>query len=86
MNWEPTLVNYLRLIPGRTGIPLSYVIRRRATPSAAQLIGPILDNYITHAPLVGDTFNFDSQSVHTLILTFIVEYPEIESDSEDSYK
>ena len=34
-DWDPTFVNYLRQIPGRTGIPLSYIVRRTATPAIA---------------------------------------------------
>ena len=55
-DWEPTLVKYLRLTPGSTGIPLSYIVRRAATPPAAPIIGPVLDSYVENAPLVGDTF------------------------------
>ena len=79
IDWEPTLVNYLKLIPRRTGIPLSYVIRRNATPPAAPLVGPVLDTYVSHAFLFGDAFDYDTQSVHTLILSFITEYSEVES-------
>ena len=45
-DWEPTLVKYLRLIPGSTGIPLSYVIRRNTTPPAAPITAPVLDAYV----------------------------------------
>ena len=30
--WAPSFENYLRAIPGRTGVPLSYVIRQKETP------------------------------------------------------
>ena len=77
-DWMPTLVNYLKLIPGRSGIQLSYVIRSRDAPDST-FVGPILDVYVAQAPLLGDTFEHDSQRVHTLILTFITEYPEMEA-------
>ena len=48
-------------------------------PPATPIVGPVLDTYITHAPLAGDAYDVDTQSVHTLILTFITEYPEVES-------
>ena len=79
MDWEPTLVNYLRQIPGMTGIPLSYVIRRQAVPPAAPFVGNVLQHYVAHAPLVGDVYEHDTLDVHTLILTFLTEYPEVES-------
>ena len=78
-DWEPTLVNYLKLIPGITGIPLAYVVRRTAIPPAIPIVGPVLDTYIENAPLMGEVFTSDAQSVNTLILTFITEYPEVES-------
>ena len=59
-DWEPTLVQYLRLIPGATGIPLSYIVRRVATPPAAPIIGPVLDTYVSNAPLTGATYESDS--------------------------
>ena len=74
IDWEPTLVKYLKFIPGRTGVPLSYVVRRNATLPAAPLIGPVLDDYVTHAPLFGDAFDYDTQSLHTLILLLISEH------------
>ena len=77
-DWEPTLVNYLRLISGRTGIPLSYVIRRTAIPPAAPIVGPVLQGYIDNAPLHGEVFDHDSLDVHTLILTFLTKYTEVE--------
>ena len=77
-DWEPTLVNYLRQIPGSTGVPLSYVIRSVAIPAAAPIIGSVLESYIKNVPLVGAKFEADTQSVHTLILTFLITYSEIE--------
>ena len=69
----------LRQIPGLTGTPLSYVVRRTAIPPAAPVVGPVLETYVMHAPLVGDAFDADTQNVHTLLLAFINEYPEVES-------
>ena len=63
------------LIPATTGIPLSYVIRRRALPDPA-IVQPIHAHYVANAPLVGDTFDQDSQRVYTLLLTFLTKYAE----------
>ena len=78
MDWEPTFSNYLKLIPGITGIPLAYIIRRNAAPDPA-ITNPIHAHYIANAPLVGDSFNQDTNRVYTLLLTFITEYPECET-------
>ena len=58
---------------------MSYIIRRAATPPAAPIVGPVLESYVEHAPLFGDAYDADTQSVHTLILTFLTSYPEMES-------
>lgn len=79
IDWEPTFVNYLRLIPGITGIPLAYVIRRDPLPVGRGFVGPILDIYVANAPLLGPTYDQDASHVYTLLLTFINEYPEIET-------
>ena len=78
MDWEPTFTNYLKVIPGITGIPLAYVICRNVAPDPT-IITPVHAHYITNAPLVGDTFNQDTKRVYTLLLTFITEYPECET-------
>ena len=78
MDWEPTFTNYLKLIPGTTGIPLAYVIRRDVAANPA-IINPIHDHYIANAPLVGNAFNQDTNRVYTLLLTFVTEYPECET-------
>ena len=78
MDWEPTFSNYLKLIPGTTGIPLAYIIRRNVAPDPA-ILTPIHAHYIANAPLVGDAFNQDTNRVYTLLLTFITEYPECET-------
>ena len=72
-------MNYLRQIPGRTGIPLSYVVHRTAIPPPVQFFDPLLDNYITNASLGGPSYLYDNRSVHTLLLTFITKYTEIEA-------
>ena len=78
-DWEPTFVKYLKLIPGHTRIPLAYIVRRQAVPPPAPIVGPVLETYIDNAPLNGDSYEIDTQSVHTLILAFIADYPEVES-------
>ena len=78
IDWEITFINYLKLIPGRIGVPLAYVLRRDVAPNPA-LAAPILEYYIANAPLDGEIFNEDSQQVLTLLLTFVTENTEIEA-------
>lgn len=69
-DWETTLVNYLRLIPGRDGVPLSYVIRPNDIPNAHPN-ADFLDDYVQMAPLAGEAFVIDAAQVHTFITSFI---------------
>ena len=78
MDWAPTFINYIKLIPGISGIPLAYVIRQNATPDPTVLT-PIHAHYIANAPLVGQTYDQDANRVYTLLLTFLTDYPECET-------
>lgn len=77
-DWEPTLVNYLRQIPGRDGVPLSYIIRvnDESDPTPAD---DFMDEYVANAPLEGDAFNIDKVEVATLIKSFLVGNTEAET-------
>ena len=56
IDWAPSFKNYLRAIPGRTGAPLSYVIRDNETPEPNPVPNEdFLDDYILNAPLTGLT-------------------------------
>jgi len=68
LDWKPTFTNYLKHIPGRSGVPLSYVIRPTGyipTP------GDMLDEYIANSPHSGEAFKTDCSEVHTYIVKFI---------------
>ena len=61
--WAKTFEDYLSLIPGATGLPLSYVIRDTEQP---QMLLDATDkaNFISMASLTGKTFEDDSEKVH----------------------
>ena len=67
----PSFPNYLQTIPGRDGIPLSYIIRILDAPDPT-LNPDFIDDYITMAPLVGESFNIDMAEVQTLLIKYIV--------------
>ena len=72
IDWCPTFVNFLRSIPGVTGIPLSYVIRENEAPEPVWDNNKhFLENYIAMAPLMGESFEIDSAEVHTYMMHFI---------------
>lgn len=69
-DWFPLFLNYLRLIPGRDGVPLQYVCRDRDAPDPTPH-ADFLDDYVAMAPLNGEAFTIDAATVHTLIVSFI---------------
>ena len=69
-DWKPTFENFLRAIPGRSGIPLLYVIREN-DQSILDVNADMLQDYINRAPLTGDVFQSDASVVHTYIVKFI---------------
>lgn len=69
-DWKPTFLNYLRAIPGRDRIPLSYVVRENDEPSYAPQ-QDFLEEYVLTAPLVGDAFEIDTSEVRTYLMKYI---------------
>ena len=58
-DWAPSFRNYLRTIPGRDGVPLSYITRVsdgiNPTPNP-----DFIDDYVAMAALSGEAFVIDS--------------------------
>ena len=68
-DWCPVFINFLKSIPGRYGVPLSYIVR----DNDDAIIVPntdILEDYVNRAPLTGEAFNADASEVHTYIVNF----------------
>ena len=51
IDWYPTLINFLRAIPGRNGVPLSYLCRPTKVQVKA-VYNDFIDEYVDKAPLV----------------------------------
>ena len=77
-DWAPSFENYLRAIPGRIGVPLSYVIRDNDVPDPTPNVD-FLDDYIMNAPLSGADYLTDRRSVHTKLVALITTNPEAEA-------
>ena len=77
-DWYPTFLNFLKAIPGRNGVPLSYVCREneQALPHDPNI--DYLDNYINQAPLHGDAYTIDAAEVHTYLINFMSNNPTAE--------
>lgn len=69
--WVLTLRGHLRLIPGRYGAPLSYIIRDVPNPNPAPT-GDFLLDYENNAPLNGPAFNEDNNMVATIVKSLMV--------------
>lgn len=78
IEWKPTLVNYLNRIPGRDGVPLSYVVRQNELPDFTNR-AYFLDMYVYTAPLRGDAFDIDNAQVATIIQGLIVGNTQAET-------
>ena len=70
-DWFPTFLNFLKAIPGRNGVPLSYICREydEAMPHNPNI--DFLDNYVLQAPLYSDAFKMDASEVHTYLVNFM---------------
>ena len=78
VDWKPTLVNFLNQLPGRDGVPLSYVIRDNdlADPTPRP---NFLDMYVYNAPLMGEAYGLDSVRVANVIQSLIVGNTQAEA-------
>jgi hypothetical protein len=69
--WHQATENMLSLIPGVNGVPLSYVIRKVATPEPGEVYGTFTEECVARAPLTGAAFEADSRQAHQLILALV---------------
>ena len=70
-DWHPTFLNFLRSIPGRNGVPLSYICRENDRPEPSNPNINFIENYIMQAPLHGPAFEVDASEVHTYLTNFM---------------
>jgi hypothetical protein len=70
IDWQPTFINFLRAIPGRNGLPLSYICRPE-TIIPQNPYTNFIEEYIDKAPLHGNAFVTDSAEVYTYMVKFI---------------
>ena len=70
MDWVPTFLNYLRMIPGRNGVPLKYVCRQDDAPDATPQ-PDFLDEYVNNAPLAGNAYAIDNRQVYIFLTNLI---------------
>ena len=69
--WEQAFRNYLSVIPGVHGVPLSYVIRDEAVPPVGDHYVNFTERMVHRAPHTGPIYVADSRRVHNLITGFV---------------
>jgi hypothetical protein len=69
--WEKAFVNYLSVIPGVNGVPLSYIVREAAEPEEGIDYETFNERLIARAPLEGQYYLADSRRVHNLLTGYL---------------
>ena len=69
--WEKAFVNYLSVIPGVNGVPLSYIVREEAEPEEGITYETFNERLGARAPLDGQYYLADSRRVHNLLTGYL---------------
>ena len=79
-DWSVTFINYLRCIPSKEGVPLSYVIRKDEQPEYTNKRN-FLEEYVAAASVQSqdETFRSDADQVHVYLTNFVNQNSEAES-------
>ena len=72
--WEHSFVNYFSIIPGQTGIPLSYIVRFQHLPNYQPYPTYHLQ-LINQVPLTGRVFLADTSSVYQILCSLTTSTP-----------
>ena len=70
LEWSKAFTNYLSIIPGVNGIPLSYVIHE-SKPEDGAVYDSFNERMIARAPHVSQYFEANSHWVHTLLSGYL---------------
>ena len=68
--WSKAFMNYLSIIPGVNGIPLSYIVHE-SEPEGRAICDSFNEHMIARAPHVGQYYKVDSHWVHTLLTRYL---------------
>ena len=61
--WEKAFVNYLSVIPGVNGVPLSYIVREEAEPEEGITYETFNERLVARAPLDGQYYLFIQSTI-----------------------
>ena len=67
IEWYPTFINFLRAIPVRNGIPLSYICRPTSAIVPTTSYGDFIDEYVDKSSLTKKSYILTSLSSHRSI-------------------
>ena len=73
--WQDAFMNYLSQVKGASGAPLAYVLQQQIIPDPAAVFAMDTEELIARAPLVGDVFNRDNETVYATLKNLILEGP-----------
>jgi len=68
---EKAFINYLSVVPGVNGIPLSYIVREIENPTPGTEYATFIERMINRALLNGQYYIADTRRVHNLIIGFL---------------
>ena len=71
-DFRPLLENYLGSLSGRMGIPLNYITRINEVPMPIPS-APILEQYVSMAPLAGSNFDHNNALVYQYTAALLVD-------------
>ena len=60
IEWYPTFIKFLRVIPERNGISLSYICMPASVIVPTTVYGGFIDEYVDKAPLTGQEYLTDA--------------------------
>ena len=73
--WQDAFMNYLSQVKGASGAPLAYVLQQQIIPDPAAVFATDTEELIARAPLAGDIFNRDNETVYATLKNLILEGP-----------
>ena len=75
VEWEPKFINYLSILIGMNGIPLSYVINENDTPDRTTTQVNLIEEYIACTHFNGVNYQSDCSAIHQVLLSFTTGHP-----------
>jgi hypothetical protein len=69
--WEKGFTNYVSVIPGVSGIPLSYSVREQDEPTPGMEYSTFNERMVHRTPLTVQYYIAEARRVHSLLVAFL---------------